>query len=204
MATWAVVRLNAADPDSGVVSLVRGNVGGWFSTLPRAELPALLWHLRSGLEGGCRWSGAWSFRQTRGAGNLSANLWKQLEASGCSTSTATHARYRPARTPSAATTQRPQTSYCILAALSHTRSSVGITGMLVLVRSYRTANLAIPLSLITTRPLGCITAGCLPALFRLGRAALRERVASCRAQLLQARLAGRPHGHLRLNRGLRP
>ena len=43
VATWAVVR-KAGDLE---VSRVRGRVDGWFATVPRAELTALVWHLRS-------------------------------------------------------------------------------------------------------------------------------------------------------------
>ena len=45
--TWSVVRLAGNQYD--VPSKVRGQVGGWFPTVPRAELSALLWHLQPAL-----------------------------------------------------------------------------------------------------------------------------------------------------------
>ena len=42
-ATWSVVRMSGGHPRS----TVRGRVLGWFPTVPRAELSALVWHLRS-------------------------------------------------------------------------------------------------------------------------------------------------------------
>ena len=46
LATWAIVRLTG---DGHVHSRLRGRVGGWFPTVPRAELTALVWHLRLSL-----------------------------------------------------------------------------------------------------------------------------------------------------------
>ena len=37
VATWAVVRMGKSDNGAAVVSALRGQVGGWFPTVPRAE-----------------------------------------------------------------------------------------------------------------------------------------------------------------------
>jgi hypothetical protein len=99
VATWAVVRLCDPDPDSNVASAVSGNVGGWFPTVPRAELSALIWHLRSALApatyvGDCKsvidgiLHGV-SSRLT-GARGLHADLWREaarlLKDHGCALS----------------------------------------------------------------------------------------------------------------------
>ena len=49
VSTWAVVRLDVLGDEVVAQSIMTGVVSGWFPTVPRAELEALLWHLRTSL-----------------------------------------------------------------------------------------------------------------------------------------------------------